>query len=88
MINQFDIGASLIVTLSYYRLFNVLCRLVTEEAAVDMDRMHTVIHRHVLAAISSVCWSSVVAYMSFCVGISAVGLSKSLCMYCFTLNFL
>ena len=64
MINHFDISASLILTVSHCRLFNVLCRLVTKEDAIDMERMHTVIHRHVLSAISSVCWFAVITYIA------------------------
>ena len=40
---------------SHCRLFSVLHRLVTEDEALDLERMHTVVHRHVLSAISNVC---------------------------------
>jgi len=50
------------LTVSHHRLFGILRRLVSEDEALDMERMHTVVHRQVLSAVSNV--RQTVAYYS------------------------
>ena len=72
-----------VLTVSHCRLFSILRRLVTDDEALDMERMHTVVHRHVLSSMSNVCRTAV-SYCLFSIHLIMFrcGFTKLFCLPC------